>query len=856
MENCLCHPPSAPSTAPQPPSIPNASRRFEAVRRAVLAEFASVVVAGGHPIQQLALSHPQALGNVIPEAWSLISEILAFYDVLITRDLFIGSATTRVALQQLSDLLGYLPMPSVAAETHVALVGSQTETPTSTLGLTLRASLPSPQVFEPDQIKTLSWIPRTATIAPVRDTVVSVNESSKTIKILLEAATAAPQRNSPVLFLYGYHMRATEILGVKPSQELDGQDYVEVIVANPKTFEPALSTPFLLGDDVEVQDVSILSPSQRAYVRTDMLGDVAGAIDEADKDLSKEEVLKHFEYKPGGYGPTFQSFPPAGTLSTGQTVVELDGVYRSIKTADLVILQKGAYYSPHRVVNTIEILKHIGETGIVEEDANKPQIPITVITLNPPLPGDLKDGLTSSKLIIHYNLHDIGRLMRPAQSELDPNELIARGKLELEGVHRTPGSKPYSGQWLLEDANGRGTLVDATMEMDADTTRGKATLKITKYTGPATKLRTPIVAHPNILHVTRGETVKDELLGSGDPSIPSQSFELKKSPLTYVRAATERGIASTLEVRVDGVLWHEVRTFYGAGPNDHIYIVRQDEDEHSTVTFGDGVRGARLPAGARVRATYRFGAGAASPPAANLTQIVRGIPGLVRVRSPLAATGGDDQETARVIRKAAPASALVLGRCVSLSDFSARVANFSGVRNSRVELAWDEAMLAAVVTVWYVPTTPDDPHLAADIVGDLQKLSDPGTIIKAKQAEPVSLTLVIEIAVSKDYVATDVAAAARDALLDPDTGPLAISNIPIGSGGLSRSAIAAAVIAIPGVLDITRIYDLKPDDITEIPGPGIRIFSGKYLDFSGKNANQLFVEVTATTERDCCDSGS
>lgn len=839
MENCLCHPQTSLSIALPPSGVPDPSRRFDTVRRTLFAEFMRVVVAGDYPIRQLAGNHAQSIGDVIPEAWAIISEILAFYDVLITRDLYIGSALQRVVLQRLTDLLGYLPRPAVGASAHVALLGTPLETPSSTAGLTLRASLPSPQVFEPDEIKSLSWVPGTVTLAPIPVTEMSFNELDDRITFLLDAATATPQRGAPVLFRHGYRLRATAILDTKAVQELDDITYVELTVTNPKAFGSTLSPP-LLGSDVDVRNVSIMSPSQRAFLRTSIFNNdpfqFVGTEDMID--LGK---LNQLDNNSGGYGPNVPGPQNEGDISPDVTAVVLDGVYRSIKTADLVIVQKGPRYYAHRVVEYNEI-----PNALVGNDS--PTLPLTVITVNPPIDAAIIDS-TSDKFIIHYNFHDIGRLVQPAHSELTPDLLLGKN-LPLEGVHHAPAKNPYSGQWLLEDANGAGALVDATLDVG---TRGKATLKITKGDWP-TKLRVPVVAHPNILHVTRGETVKDEVLGNGNPMLPSQSFELKKSPLTYLPAdGAPNGIKSTLEVRVDDVMWHEVRTFYGTGPNDRVYIVRQDDDEKSTITFGDGIRGARLPAGVRnVRATYRFGAGAAAPPYGNLTQIVRGIRGLTRVRNPVPAAGGADREDARELRKNAPASALILGRCVSLPDFSARVATTTGVLNSKVELAWDEAMLSAVVKVWYIPTVPDDPEIADRIVADLQALTEPGTLIQAQQAVPIVRTMRYRVIVDRDYIPFDRAKAIKAALLDPDTGPLAITNTPIG-GTLSRSALAAVAMQIPGVVEIVGIRFVDQEVLN---APGELIGSGHYLDYSGANASELLVFANKTIERDCCDLGS
>src|SRR5207244_13198425 len=74
--------------------------------------------------------------------------------------------------------------------------------------------------------------------------------------------------------------------------------------------------------------------------------------------------------------------------------------------------------------------------------------------------------------------------------------------------------------------------------------------------------RTPLFPYTTLFRslvaVTRGESVA-EILGSGDAAQSFQRFRLKKSPLTYVAApGSATGRRSTLAVRVDGVLWHEV----------------------------------------------------------------------------------------------------------------------------------------------------------------------------------------------------------------------------------------------------------------------------------------------------------
>ena len=77
----------------------------------------------------------------------------------------------------------------------------------------------------------------------------------------------------------------------------------------------------------------------------------------------------------------------------------------------------------------------------------------------------------------------------------------------------------------------------------------------------------------NVAHATDGETVS-EILGSGDASQRYQRFTLRQPPLTYVSAATPSGAASTLEVRVNDLLWHEKPTLFARGSQERIYVTR------------------------------------------------------------------------------------------------------------------------------------------------------------------------------------------------------------------------------------------------------------------------------------------
>ena len=57
-----------------------------------------------------------------------------------------------------------------------------------------------------------------------------------------------------------------------------------------------------------------------------------------------------------------------------------------------------------------------------------------------------------------------------------------------------------------------------------------------------------------------------------------------------------------------------MQSFYGQPTNAQVFVLREDDQGQTHVTFGDGVNGALLPTGTNnIVATYRYGAGAAAP---------------------------------------------------------------------------------------------------------------------------------------------------------------------------------------------------------------------------------------------------
>jgi len=61
-----------------------------------------------------------------------------------------------------------------------------------------------------------------------------------------------------------------------------------------------------------------------------------------------------------------------------------------------------------------------------------------------------------------------------------------------------------------------------------------------------------------------------------------------------------------VSLRVDGIPWEQVQTLVSAQPADRLFVLSTADDGTTTIEFGDGKRGSRLPPGVQsISACYR-----------------------------------------------------------------------------------------------------------------------------------------------------------------------------------------------------------------------------------------------------------
>lgn len=441
--------------------------------------------------------------------------------------------------------------------------------------------------------------------------------------------------------------------------------------------------------------------------------------------------------------------------------------------------------------------------GLISSGASPIPIPHSKITFFDPgsiASGMSNDDLNIKTIVVHYGWQEVGQMV-------DVPATGATTEPEVPGHPAVPGDQPLP--VVIEDATGAG--VPSWIGVPP--------------TEPTPPLVGPLRALLNLLPVSRGQTVEREVLGSGSSIAINQELTLASSPLTYLtdpRAPT--GFRSTLRIWVDGIEWHEVPSFFEQPPDARVFVTREDDQQRTTVRFGDGELGARLPTGIdNIVATYRHGSGAAVPPIGALTTMLKPQKGLQTIRNPIQPGGGADPDPPEQIRRYAPRSVLAFGRAISGDDYETIAAQTPAVRRAKVVWGWDPEAQRSLVKVF----VGDDDAAVRAARDALRAFSDPNRPIMVAAARPVEIDLSLTLEIDRDYDAREVEAAVAATLLDPDRPPFGIDAVAIDDV-VYDSQIFEACLNVRGVIAVHRLqlrrrgvsYGASPPPRPPLPPPG------------------------------------
>lgn len=344
--------------------------------------------------------------------------------------------------------------------------------------------------------------------------------------------------------------------------------------------------------------------------------------------------------------------------------------------------------------------------------------------------------------------------------------------------------------------------------------------------------------------------IQPEPLGGGDGSRSLQRFNLRQGPLTYITAATPSGTASTLEIRVDGLLWPEAPHFTAPGPGERAYTVKLDENGSATVQFGDGTHGTRLPTGGNVEARYRVGLGTAGNVGAEqISMLLSRPPGLKAVTNPVAASGGTDAEAGDEARRNAPLRVRTLDRIVSLRDFEDFAAAFTGIGKAQAVWLWDGERRMVHLTVAGTGGAPLDPNAALyrNLLAAIDSARPPYQPLRVSPGRDLRFGLTAGLWIAPEYAPERVLAAAGKALAAAFGFAARAFGQPV-----TGSEVLAALQGVAGVVgaDLDRLIQVESGlTVRTANGPdgSIPALSARWQGNSLQPADLLLLDPAAVT---------
>ncbi|MEJ8810766.1 putative baseplate assembly protein [Variovorax ureilyticus] len=807
------------------------------------------------------------------DAWASVADVLSFYQERIANESFLRTATERRSLAGLAELVGYVPQPGVAASTWLAFTMMQAPgtpgSPSTSVDIpagTRVQSIPLPGGL-PQTFETIETVPARVEWNAFRPSLsLAQTVDADTTDVLLtgvstglkpgDSVIVAPseQGSRPVLRTVSSvtPMTAEQQTRITLRPAISGAQVPAPAPPPPRRLRPLIALESLRVDTLPLHIASTFAaPRNWSFVTQQVLTSKAPFIARADDlhvlgwrlglklthlfrtlaawtpPVAPSVYALRTKASLFGYNaPDPRSLPTAvataykddiGTGGDWQPPSDtmdplLDAAYPRIAPGgdaapSFAALRWSDSQGDHWVVANVD--------GVAEHGIAKYTMSGKVTQLRMSVVGQSDSGPVS---VSYPNFSSYRGATLQAESEALPlarlpndDPLPAGSQIDLDtwvdGLHA--GQRLIvSGELADSPGNHASEMVQIQAVEHAIGADGGTTLTLVSALTQA-YVRKTVTINGNVAPATHGSAA-NEVLGSGNASVPSQRFTLRQSPLTHVSAATPSGVASTLVLRVNGVRWSEVHDFYGSTPADRVYIARLNEDGSTSVGFGDGVNGARPATGTEnIVASYRKGIGAVGNVAAGQLTLLQTRPlGVQGVANPTPATGGTDAETADDIRTNAALGLRTLGRIVSLQDYEDFARAFGGIAKALANWTWHGQTRGVFLTVAGI----DGAEVEADgavfghLLAAIGDSAEPGVPVRLcsyrRGAFTFSANLMVDPAWDMDAVLAAAQQAARDAF--------SFARRSFGQA-VTRSEIIALLQGVPGVVAV-QVSGLRRTD--------------------------------------------
>lgn len=803
------------------------------------------------------------------DAWATVSDVLTFYQERIANESYLRTANERMSLLELARLIGYELRPGVAASTYLAFtieeVPGVSREMAAALGVpretTIDAGVKAQSVPGPGEkaqlFETVEKISARAAWNEIRPRLTERQLVKLDMpELFLEGLTTGLKKGDGLLLTDEGEMESKfrEVTAVtlepekqrtkvrlKPagSQPSAG---IKIDLGLKTTAVASAVTQKFIGQTIRSRDLHAFAVVQRFHI-ADLFDNIAAVRQPPPAVLALRARASIF----GHNAPRWHALPAVQRV--GEYVAVSGGTDPSN-----VAFQAGVYSSRQNswAETTLNNYSKISDPDSTDED-------IYLDNAYPAIVKDswlvLKQGNTAHAYQVtaanEVSLSDYTLSAKVSRLTLDRDGGFATFRIRRTTVHaqseelslaRLPIESSVSGKtidletWVeglfegqsiivcgeLDDASGVNNCEQAVIKDVEHVLDAEGFTRLTLLTPLAhSYVRSTVKINGNVALASHGETVA-EILGGGDAGRAFQRFTLRQPPLTYTSAKTPTGSATTLSVRVNGLLWHEVPSFYGHTPDERIYVTRTDDDGKTVVQFGDGLTGARLPTGQdNVTATYRKGTGLPGLVRANqLSQLMTRPLGVKGVINPSAASGAADPEARDDARRNAPLTVLTLERIVSLRDYEDFARAFAGIDKAQATWMWNGEQRGVFLTVAGAAGAAIESPLDENLVAAMRAAGDAAVPLALASYQPRLFRLKAKVRVREDYLPGKVLEEVERRLRARFSFEARAFGQPV-----ALSEVIACVQQVAGVaaVDVDELYRTdEPDAGTDKPSTRLR----------------------------------
>ncbi len=500
------------------------------------------------------------------DGWATVLDVLSFYQERIANEGYLRTATERRSILEMARSIGYELRPGVAAGTFLAFkletapgAPLSAKIPTGTKAQSTPAQDETPQMFETTEDITgyAAW----NEIKPKQTEAVLPKLGLKTLYL---KGTATNLKAGDAILIVGderakdpgnenWDFRLlTNVTTVSPPGSADpGKGYAIITLDHGlgsfiPLVQPAAKNPRIYALRQRAALFGYNAPDWRSMhesLRASYMN-----VDPTPDSGLHNRVKNQTEW------PSFTITGVSGVADE----IHLDAIYPKIVNGSWIVLSIPEYQEVYKVTEDAE--------------SSRANFALTAKTTRLKLQGEDLAKHYDNRLrdtVVFGQSEELEFAEKPIKDPVAGIDLLLNSKVE--GL--------VSGQLIAitgNDSNTRDAIAEiATIDRVVDV--NGFTKLVLKAPLANSYTRESALINANVARATHGDT-KNEVLGSSDGSKPFQKFQLKQQPLTFVSAPTPSGGETTLEVRVNDVLWHEVPNFYELPSNERAYVTRMADD--------------------------------------------------------------------------------------------------------------------------------------------------------------------------------------------------------------------------------------------------------------------------------------